>query len=958
MLATMSQRFRVASRVGAAGRGVAAALAAVALASCTTLLEPAVRSAAAAQTPRAAATVPAAMSAPPASPAPSASGPVATAPGGAVPTPRPPGTPSAAAPVSPLRPFAEVIRDARRTEGVLAFWQKDDRVWIELRPQDFDQPFMLASKLKSGIGERGFAGGSAQDTGVVEFRRVYNQVQLVWRNIGYTAAAGSPEALAVKAAFSPSLLASASVLSQPDPERKAVLVEANALFMGDLLGLGVELQRAYRQGYSFDGRNSAIVAARATPDVFVLEVLSHFATASIAAPQFGAPSGFPQPTTPRVLPDARSLFLTVHHSLARLPAEPMPSRRADPRIGYFESSRVDFSNDTQRRSRERFVNRWRLEKKDPAAELSEPVKPIVFWIDRTVPLKYRATVRAGVLEWNKAFEKIGFKDAIHVEQQADDASFDTLDLDRASIRWMTNASPVFSATGPSTVDPRSGEIIGASIAIESLPLQDLRYYRSQILASNALESGNPFGNAELTAEQRAMLMTGQVCTFAEGEAQQMSYASAVLEARGEMAPGSPEAEAFVQAYVKETTMHEVGHTLGLRHNFRASRAYTLKQLADPEFTREHGITGSVMEYSGINLNGPNEPRERYGTPFNVTLGPYDFWAIEYGYRPVPPGSSAADENAMLARIAGRSAEPLLAYGSDEDAFLGIDPETLQFDLGDDPVAFAKKRIAIAEDLLRRQETRQLRGDDDYSVLKRSVSAAIGDAANAAGVLARQIGGVRTVRDAPATGRDPLAPVPVAEQREALAVITDRLLSADGFRVSPALQRKLGTDFSERWEALTGGQGSAQTDYSPSQQLLGLQRALLSVMMSDTLATRLLESSEKAPAGPGRALRMPELYERLTGAVWSELAGRGDIPRQRREVQRDHVNRIAAIVLRPGGASRADTRSVMRVQARSLLERLRAAKSRPGLSVEARAHVADSADTLEQALSARLQRAGA
>ena len=146
MLATMSQRFRVASRVGAAGRGAAAALAAVALASCTTLPEPAVRSAAAAQTPRAAATVPAATSAPPASPAPSASGPVATAPGGAVPTPRPPGTPSAAAPVSPLRPFAEVIRDARRTEGVLAFWQKDDRVWIELRPQDFDQPFMLASK--------------------------------------------------------------------------------------------------------------------------------------------------------------------------------------------------------------------------------------------------------------------------------------------------------------------------------------------------------------------------------------------------------------------------------------------------------------------------------------------------------------------------------------------------------------------------------------------------------------------------------------------------------------------------------------------------------------------------------------------------------------------------------------------------------------------------------------------
>jgi hypothetical protein len=300
---------------------------------------------------------------------------------------------------------------------------------------------------------------------------------------------------------------------------------------------------------------------------------------------------------------------------------------------------------------------------------------------------------------------------------------------------------------------------------------------------------------------------------------------------------------------------------------------------------------------------------------------------------------------------------MLAYGTDEDFFLGIDPESLMFDLGSDVVAFAKKRIAIAKDLLRRQETRQLRADQDYSLLKRSVSYALRDVANAASVLTRQIGGVRTVRDAPGTGRDPLTPVPVAEQRDALDVITGSLLSADGLRVSPALQRRLGTDFSERLDALLGGLGSAQTDYSPSEQLLGLQRSLLAVMMSDTVATRLLESSEKAPSGSGRALRMPELYSRLTQAVWSELDGHGDIAPLRREVQREHVNRIAALLLRPGAASRADTRSTVRMQARALLERIRAASNRAGLSEEAQAHLADSADTLEQALSARLQRAG-
>ena len=215
-----------------------------------------------------------------------------------------------------------------------------------------------------------------------------------------------------------------------------------------------------------------------------------------------------------------------------------------------------------------------------------------------------------------------------------------------------------------------------------------------------------------------------------------------------------------------------------------------------------------------------------------------------------------------------------------------------------------------------------------------------------------------MRDAPGTGRDPLVPVPAAEQREALDLITGSLLAADSFRVSPALQRKLGTDFSERLEALRGGDGSAQTDYSPSEQVLGLQRALLAQLMSDTVATRLLESSEKSPSGNTRALRMPELYGRLSQAVWSELDTKSDIAPLRRDIQRDHINRISALLLRPGTAARADTRSLVRVQARALLEKLRVAGHRPGLSEETRAHLSDSADTLEQALAARLQRAGA
>ncbi|MEO8312229.1 MAG: zinc-dependent metalloprotease [Caldimonas sp.] len=894
----------------------------------------------------------------PGAPGPAASAPTAAlGPGGAASGLRPPGAPPVAVAPGGLKPFAEVIKDARRSDGILTVWQKDDKVWLELKPDDFNRLFFLSPKLKTGIGERGFYGGMMQDSGVVEFRRIHNQVQLIWRNVGYIARPGTPEARAIEAGYSPSLLASAPVLSLPEPERKSVLVEANTLFLADLLGFGMDLQRAYRQGYAFDARNSAITQVRPTADALVLEVLGHYATASISVPQPGSPPGMPQPSAPKSLPDPRSMFLTIAYSLAPLPAEPMHGRHADPRVGYFESGRFDFSNDLQRTPRQRFVNRWRLEKKDPSAALSEPVKPIVFWIDRTVPFKYRAVITAGVLEWNKAFEKIGFKDAIRVEVQPENADFDTLDFGRSSIRWMTNASPLFGAIGPSHVDPRSGEILDADIGLESLSSRNIRAARSQILSATGVD--NPFRDADPTPQELALLMSGRVCTYNEMAAEQMTYGVDVLEARGDLEPGSPEAEAFVEGYLKDVTMHEVGHTLGLRHNFRSSRVYTQQQLADPAFTRANGITGSVMEYAPINLNSAEEARERYGTPFNDTLGPYDYWAIEYAYKPLPSGLSAADERAALEKIAGRSAEPLLAYGTDEDNFIGVDPETLQFDLGGDVIAFAKKRIAIAQELLKRQETRTLRPDQDYNVLKRSVSYALRDVARAANVLSRQIGGVRTVRDAPGTGRDPLTPVPVAEQREALDLIAGSLLSADSFRVSPALQRKLGADFAERTDAIFGGEGSTQTDYSPSGQVLGLQRSLLAVMMSDTVATRLLESSEKAPSGAGRALRMPELYSRLTQAVWSELDGKsGDIAPLRREVQRDHVNRIAAQLIRPGSSSRADTRSTVRAQARLLLERIRGASQRPGFSEETKAHLADSADTLEQAMSAKLQRSGA
>ena len=861
----------------------------------------------------------------------------------------PPGTPQpGATPPGSPQPFATVIKDAKKIEGGLfTLYQKDEKVWIELRPEDFNKPFFLSNKIATGIGEAMLFGGLMDDAQVIEFRRIHNQVQMVASNTDYVAKAGTPEGRAVAAAFSPSLLASTPVASQAQPERKSVLVDATALFVNDMFGIGMHLQRSYRQGYAFDARNSAITSARGSkPDAVQLQVLAHYATGTIAVPTPGSPPGAPIPTVPRTLPDARSMFVTLHYTLMKLPEQPMAPRLADARVGYFTASHFDFSDDLARTPSVRYVQRWRLEKKDPAAPLSEPVTPIVYWLDRTIPLKYRDAVTAGILEWNKAFERIGFKNAIEVKVQPDAADFDTLD-GGASVRWMTNSSPVFGAIGPRRVDPRSGEILAANIGIESLSSRNLRATRSQILSASSTD-WNRLMQAPATDARAALDQSA--CEAADYGAEQLGYALDVLEARGDLDPAGLEAQEFVLAYLKDTTMHEVGHTLGLRHNFRASRTLTDAQLSDPAFTRSHALTGSVMEYAPINLSAPGAAAV---APFQATLGPYDYWAIEYAYKPL----AAASEKADLERIAARSSEPDLAFGTDEDNSLGIDPEALQFDLGTDPIVFAKKRFAIARDLFKRQETRDLPPNQDYAVLRRSLNYAINDVARSVGVLARQIGGVRTLRDFPGSGRQPLQAVPAAAQREALDVLSRGLFAADSLSVTPTLQHRLAPDFQERSEALQTG-GQVATEFAIPQRVLAVQRALLGQLMGDTVAARIVDNQTTNGTARNGAFQLSELYGRLDRDIWSELASGGDIAPIRRELQREHLNRVAGLLLRPGAASRVDTRSLVRVQAQGLLSRINAALQRGSLSADSRAHLQDSADTLNQALSARLQRAGA
>ena len=832
---------------------------------------------------------------------------------------------STAPPAAPggLRPMKDILKDAKSSPGFFTLHQKDEKVWLEILPSQLDKPFFFSYNVPRSIGERGLYGSQMGSSKLVEFHKVGNQVQLIAKNTQFFAKEGTPQAQFVTESFSDSLMSSTPMVSQPNPETKSILIEANSLLFTDIPGYQTRLEASFRMPFSLDTRNTSFSSTKNTNALTGLEVKAHFAVPKLSAPP---PMSSPVPATPppSATPDPRSMFVSFYYSFMPLP-EPMQTRLADERVGYFTVARTDFTTDAKFKTKTHYLKRWRLEKKDPTAAVSEPKEPIVYWLDKNIPEQYRATVMAGVLEWNKAFEKAGFKNALVVKQQQAADDFNNMDARHASIRWFSGADVGF-AIGPSQADPRTGEILDADIGMSDGFTRSARRIMVDDLA-RPREAG------------------GELCEEAETAAQELHYALDLLEARGLELDG-PEADALAKAYLKRTIMHEVGHTIGLRHNFRASTVNDLKKIHDAEFTKVNGIASSVMDYSPFNIAPKGEKQGEY---VMSTLGAYDYWAVEFGYKQFPLGQ----EEIGLSQILAKSSQRELQYDTDEDAgygsVIGIDPNVNRFDMGSDPLEYYKLRMKLSRELWGRLQNMNLATGESYERLTRSFRSGFAQVANAAPLAAKYIGGVYTRRERAGSLRPLFEPVDAAKQRDALALITKDFLGTESFKFKPEFIARLATDRLERLQS----QSSLQT--SVPSLVASVQRGILDHVYSPAVATRLAEVGMKVN-DPKETLGLSDVYDTIQNAIWSEAKTGQETSLIRRNLQREQLRRIADVLVKPAGPWPADARSIMRENARQLVSVLEKANAKAGLSKTTRAHYADALDTLNASLKASMQRA--